>query len=71
VTRYTPTTIDDVKNCLGDCPADTKVEVQRSVPLAATTVADLRSLPAWPPRLILDVHKDPDPRFSVVKVERA
>jgi hypothetical protein len=71
VTRYTPTTIDDVKICVADCSDDMKVEVQSGVPLVAMTVADLRSLPAWPPRLILDVHKDPDPRFSVVKVERA
>jgi hypothetical protein len=47
-----------------------KVEVQHGVPLVATTVADLRSLSGWPTGLVLDVRKDSDARFSVVKVER-
>lgn len=69
--RYRPKNMDDVKICLGDCPDDTKVDVQRGVSLVTYTVADLRSQSAWPPDLVLEVHKDPDSRFTAVKVERA
>jgi hypothetical protein len=71
VQRFTPTGMDGVKKCLESCPAETKVEVEPGIPVAAGTVADLLSLWAWPPGLVLIVHKHPDLRFSVVKVERA
>lgn len=56
--------------CLGNCPADMPVEIERCVPVSARIVTELRSLPSWPHGLVLDVNKHPDPRFSVVKVER-
>ena len=52
------------------CPADMPVEIERRVSVSARIVTELRSLPNWPHGLVLDVNKDPDPRFSVVKVER-
>jgi hypothetical protein len=39
--------------------------------MVANTVADLRSLTTWPPDRVVVVQRDPDPRFSEVKVERA
>jgi len=71
VPRYTPLGMDGVKECLKDCRPDTKVEVEHGVLVDAKTVADLLSLWAWPPGLVLVVNIDPDPRPSVVKVERA
>jgi hypothetical protein len=48
-----------------------RVEVETGIAVAAKTVADLRSLPAWPDGLALNIHVDLAPRFSVVRVERA
>jgi hypothetical protein len=48
-----------------------RVEVETGIAVTAKTVADLRSLPAWPDGLALNIHVDLDPRFSVVRVERA
>jgi hypothetical protein len=48
-----------------------RVEVETGIAVTAKTVADLRALPAWPNGLILDIYVDLDPRFSVVRVERA
>jgi chromosome partitioning protein len=50
---------------------DMRVEVETGIAVTAKTVADLRALPAWPDGLALNIHVDLDPRFSVVKVERA
>ena len=47
--RYTPKTLDEVRTCLGGCPAEMEVEVERGIPLTANTVAELRALPTWPP----------------------
>jgi hypothetical protein len=71
VPRYTPRNMDELRACLGTCPADMPVEIERCVPVSARIVVELRSLPSWPHGLVLVVNKDPDPRFSVVKVERA
>ena len=49
---------------------DMRVKIERCVPVSARIVTELRSLPSWPHGLVLDVSKDPDPRFGVVKVER-
>jgi hypothetical protein len=68
-TRYEPKTIHELQKCLEGCRDKMPVEV-RGVSLDAKTVADLRSLLAWPPGVVIDVHNDPDPRFSFVKVER-
>jgi hypothetical protein len=48
-----------------------RVEVETGIAVTAKTVADLRALTAWPDGLALSIHVDLDPRFSVVKVERA
>jgi hypothetical protein len=48
-----------------------RVEVETGIAVTAKTVADLRALPAWPDGLALNIHVDLDPRFSVVRVERA
>jgi hypothetical protein len=48
-----------------------RVEVETGIQVTAKTVADLRTLPAWPDGLVLNIHVDLDYRLSVVKVERA
>jgi chromosome partitioning protein len=48
-----------------------RVEVETGIAVTAKTVADLRALSAWPAGLALNIHVDLDPRFSVVRVERA
>jgi len=48
-----------------------RVEVETGVAVTASTVADLRALPTWQDGLVLNIHVDLDPRFSVVRVERA
>jgi len=48
-----------------------RVEIESGVAVTAKTVADLRALPTWPDRLVLDIHVDLDPRLSVVRIERA
>ena len=48
-----------------------RVEVETGVAVTASTVADLRALPSWPDGLVLNIHVDLDPRFSIVRVERA
>jgi hypothetical protein len=47
------------------------VELERGVPLVATTVADLRALATWPADLRLIRPSDPRLPQSVVTVERA
>ena len=48
-----------------------RVEIETGVAVTAKTVAELRALPTWPDGLVLNIHIDLDPRFSVVKVEQA
>jgi chromosome partitioning protein len=48
-----------------------RVEVETGIAVTAKTVADLRALTDWPDGLALNIHVDLDPRFSVVRVERA
>jgi chromosome partitioning protein len=48
-----------------------RVEVETGIAVTAKTVADLRALSVWPAGLALSIHVDLDPRFSVVRVERA
>jgi hypothetical protein len=70
--RYRPTTMDELRTYLGPCPAEMPVEIERRVPVESQTVAELRSLSAWPPGLILDFPSCSD-RYpeSVVVVEQA
>jgi hypothetical protein len=71
VPRYSASTIDDVQKLLVGYRDNMRVEIGTGVTLTAKTVADLRALQSWPHGLILNIHIDLDPRFSVVKVERA
>jgi hypothetical protein len=48
-----------------------RVEIEAGIAVTASTVAELRALPTWPNGLVLNIHVDLDPRFSMVKVERA
>jgi len=71
MTRYSANTVDDVQKLLVGYRDNMRVEIEPGVDVTAKTVADLRALQSWPSGLILDIHIDLDPRFSVVKVERA
>jgi hypothetical protein len=48
-----------------------RVEVEPGIPVAAKTVAELRSLSTWPDHVILDIHIDLNPALSMVRVRRA
>ena len=69
--RYLANTIDDMQKLLLGYRDNMRVEIETGVAATAKTVADLRALPTWPDGLALNIHIDLDPRFSVVKVERA
>jgi hypothetical protein len=71
VPRYLANTIDDMQKLLLGYRDNMRVEIKTGVAVTAKTVADLRALPTWPDGLVLNIHVDLDPRFSVVKVERA
>ena len=70
--RHTPDDIAEVRACLHGYPPYMKVEVRGDIPVIAKTVADLCSLSAWPPGLILNFPRPGDlyPE-SVVVVEHA
>jgi hypothetical protein len=68
--RYRLQSSEQLRACLGRVPDDIRVEVERGLAVTAETVAELRSLSDLPPRLILVIHDDPDPRFRMVRVER-
>jgi hypothetical protein len=61
--------MDELRTYLGPCPAEMTVEIERCVPVESQTVAELRSLSAWPPGLVLCVPREYG-RWSVVRVER-
>jgi hypothetical protein len=69
--RYAANTIKEMQKLLLGCRDNMRVEVEISVAVTASTVADLRALPAWPDGLVLNIHVDLDSRLSVVRVERA
>jgi hypothetical protein len=69
--RHPANTIEDMKKLLLGYRDNMRVEVESDVTVTAKTVADLRALPTWPDGLVLNIHVDLDPRFSVVRVERA
>ena len=68
--RYKLQSVDQLRACLGRVSGDIRVEVERGLAVTAESAADLRSLSDLPPGLILVIHDDPDPRFSMVRVER-
>jgi len=55
--RYRLQSLDHLRACLGRIPDDVRVEVERGVAVSAETVADLRSLSALPPGLVLVFHR--------------
>jgi hypothetical protein len=69
--RHAANTIEEMQKLLLGYRDNMRVEVETGIAVTAKTVADLRALPAWPDGLALNIHVDLDPRFSVVKVERA
>ena len=69
--RHPANTIEDMKKLLLGYRDNMRVEIESGVAVTAKTVADLRALPTWPDRLVLDIHVDLDPRLSVVRIERA
>ena len=69
--RYPAETIETMRQHLLGYRDNMRVEVESGVAVTASTVADLRALPAWPDGLVLNIHVDLDPRFSIVGVERA
>jgi hypothetical protein len=69
--RHAANTIEEMQKLLLGYRDNMRVEVETGIAVTAKTVADLRALPAWPDGLALSIHVDLDPRFSVVRVERA
>jgi hypothetical protein len=63
--------MEDMKKLLLGYRDNVRVEVETGIAVTAKTEADLRALPAWPDGLALNIHVDLDPRFSVLRVERA
>jgi hypothetical protein len=69
--RYAANTIEEMQKLLLGYRDNMRVEIATGIAVTAKTVADLRALPAWPNGLVLNIHVDLDPRFSIVRVERA
>ena len=69
--RYSVETIEEMQKHLLSYRDNLRVEVESGIPIVARTVAELRTLSTWPGHLVLDVHIDLDPRFSMMTVRRA
>jgi hypothetical protein len=69
--RYSAETLEAMQKHLLGYRDNLRVEVESSIPVAARTVAELRTLSTWPDHLILDIHIDLNPGLSVVTVRRA
>jgi hypothetical protein len=69
--RYAANTNEEMQKLLRSYRDNMRVEIEPGIAVTASTVADLRALPTWPNGLVLNIHVDLDPRFSVVRVERA
>ena len=69
--RYSVETIEAMQKHLLSYRDNLRVEVESGIPVAARTVAELRTLCTWPGPLVLDVHIDLDPRLSVMTVRGA
>jgi hypothetical protein len=69
--RYSVETIEAMQKYLLGYRDNLRVEVGPGIPIVTRTVAELRTLSTWPNKLVLDVHIDLDPRFSVMTVRRA
>jgi hypothetical protein len=69
--RYSVEAVEAMQKLLLSYRDNLRVEVESGVPVVAKTVAELRALSTWPGPLVLDVHIDLNPQFSVVTVRRA
>ena len=69
--RYAANTNEEMQKLLRSYRDNMRVEIEPGIAVTASTVADLRALPTCPNGLVLNIHVDLDPRFSVVRVERA
>ena len=69
--RYAANTIEEMQKLLRGYRDNMRVEIEAGIAVTASTVAELRALPTWPNGSVLNIHIDLDPRFSVVRVERA
>ena len=67
---YSVETIEAMQKHLLSYRDNLRVEVEPGIPVVAKTVSELRALSTWPGHLVLDVHIDRDPQFSVVRVAR-
>ena len=69
--RHAANTIEEMQKLLLGYRDNMRVEIESGIAVTAKTVADLRALATWPNGSVLNIHIDLDPRFSVVRVERA
>ena len=69
--RCSVETIEAMQKYLLGYRDNLRVEVGPGIPIVARTVAELRTLSTLPDKLVLDVHIDLDPQFSVMTVRRA
>jgi hypothetical protein len=69
--RYAANTNEEMQKLLRSYRDNMRVEIEPGIAVTASAVADLRALPTWPNGVVLNIHVDLDPRFSVVRVERA
>ena len=67
---YSVETIEAMQKHLLSYRDNLRVEVEPGIPVVAKTVSELRALSTWPGHLVLDVHIDLEPQFSVVRVRR-
>ena len=65
-----PNTIEEMQRLFRGYRDNMRVDIEAGIAVTASTVAELRALPTWPNGLVLNIHIDLDPRFSVVRVER-
>jgi hypothetical protein len=70
VPKYPAETLEAMQKLLLSYRDNLRVKVDPGIPVTARTVAELRALSSWPGLLVLDVHIDLDPRFSVLTVRR-
>ena len=71
MSKYSVETIEAMQKHLLGYRDNLRVEVEPGIPIVARTVAELRTISTLPGQVVLDVHIDLDPRFSVMTVRRA
>ena len=68
--RYKPKSRAALHIALGGLPAQMRVEVDAGIGVSATTVGELRKVPAWPENLAVATPQDRS-ASSFVKVSKA